>query len=454
MELLLRNMTDTPRSDYVSTVQQRIAELARERPNECFTALNHYLTVDWLKAAFERVKPDGAPGVDGQTWSEYWQNLDENLRSLLDRVKSGSYFAPPVKRVHIPKGDGKETRGIGRPTIEDKVVQRAIAMLLEPIFEQDFKDFSYGFRPGRSAHQALARIWSQCMNQGIEWIVEVDIRKYFDTLKKTWLRKFLDRRVRDGVIRRLIDKWLKAGVWEKGQVSYPEDGTPQGGVISPLLSNVYLHEVLDCWFVNEVLPRMKGYAFLVRFADDFILGFQNKEDAEKIYRVLFKRFDKYGLSLHPEKTRVVPFGRPEATTDGQTNGPKPGTFDYLGFTHYWGKSRKGRWVVVRQTSRKRLCRALKTMNQWCRKFRHQKLRWQVDQMGRKLKGHYGYYGLTGNFRSLQQYRWQVIGIWRRWLNRRSREHGSMPWARMHRLLAFWYIPPPRVVHSVYAKPSF
>jgi retron-type reverse transcriptase len=181
MELLLRNMTDTPRSDYVSTVQQRIAELARERPNECFTALNHYLTVDWLKAAFERVKPDGAPGVDGQTWSEYWQNLDENLRSLLDRVKSGSYFAPPVKRVHIPKGDGKETRGIGMPTIEDKVVQRAIAMLLEPIFEQDFKDFSYGFRPGRSAHQALARIWSQCMNQGIEWIVEVDIRKYFDT---------------------------------------------------------------------------------------------------------------------------------------------------------------------------------------------------------------------------------------------------------------------------------
>ena len=180
MELLLRNMTDTQRSDYVSTVQQRIAELARERPHECFTALNHYLTVDWLKAAFERVKPDSAPGVDGQSWSEYWQNLDENLRSLLQRVKSGSYFAPPVKRVYIPKGDGKETRGIGMPAIEDKVVQRAIAMLLEPIFEQDFKDFSYGFRPGRSAHQALARIWSQCMNWDTQWIVEVDIRKYLD----------------------------------------------------------------------------------------------------------------------------------------------------------------------------------------------------------------------------------------------------------------------------------
>jgi RNA-directed DNA polymerase len=449
MELLLRNMTDTQRSDYVSTVQQRIAELARERPHECFTALNHYLTVDWLKAAFERVKPDGAPGVDGQTWDEYWQNLDENLRSLLDRVKSGSYFAPPVKRVHIPKGDGKETRGIGMPTIEDKVVQRAIAMLLEPIFEQDFKDFSYGFRPKRSAHQALARIWSQCMNQEIKWIVEVDIRKYFDTLKKTWLRKFLDRRVRDGVIRRLIDKWLKAGVWEKGQVSYLEDGTPQGGVISPLLSNIYLHEVLDCWFVNEVLPRMKGYAFLVRFADDFIMGFQNKEDAEKVYRVLFKRFDKYGLSLHPEKTRVVPFGRPAATKDSQGQGPKPGTFDYLGFTHYWGKSRNGRWVIRRKTMRKRFSRGLKAISQWCREHRHEPLMEQVGALGRKLKGHFGYYGITGNYQALQRFRWEVIGIWRKWLARRGDPKG-MPWERMHKLLAFFYIPEARVVHSIFA----
>ena len=433
----------------MSTVQQRIAELARERPNECFTALNHYLTVDWLKAAFERVKPDGAAGVDGQSWSEYGQNLEENLRSLLERVKSGSYFAPPVKRVHIPKGDGKETRGIGMPTIEDKVVQRAIAMLLEPIFEQDFKDSSYGFRPKRSAHQALARIWSQCMNQRIQWIVEVDIRKYFDTLKKTWLRKFLDRRVRDGVIRRLIDKWLKAGVWEKGQVSYPEEGTPQGGVISPLLSNVYLHEVLDCWFVEEVLPRMKGYAFLVRFADDFILGFERKEDAEKVYRVLFKRFDKYGLSLHPEKTRVVPFGRPEATRDGQSQGPKPGTFDYLGFTHYWGKSRTGRWVIRRKTMRKRFTRGLKAMNQWCWENMHEPMMEQVAALGRKLKGHFGYYGITGNYPALKRFRWEVIEIWRKWLARRGDPKG-MSWERMHKLLEFFYIPEARVVHSIFA----
>jgi hypothetical protein len=239
-------------------------------------------------------------------------------------------------------------------------------------------------------------------------------------------------------------------VWEKGQVSYPEDGTPQGGVISPLLSNIYLHEVLDCWFVNEVLPRLKGYAFLVRFADDFILGFQNKEDAEKVYRVLFKRFDKYGLSLHPEKTRVVPFGRSEATTDGQTKGPKPGTFDYLGFTHYWGKSRNGRWVIRRKTMRKRFTRGLKAMSQWCRKHRHEPMREQVAALGRKLKGHFGYYGITGNYAALNRFRREVIAVWRKWLARRGDPKG-MSWERMHKLLAVFYIPKARVAHSVFGS---
>jgi group II intron reverse transcriptase/maturase len=266
--------------------------------------------------------------VDGQSWSDYGKNLQENLLGLLQRAKSGSYFAPPVKRVHIPKGDGKETRGIGMPTIEDKVLQRAIARLLEPIFEQDFKCFSYGFRPGRSAHQALACIWSQCMNQGIGWILEVDIRKYFDTLKKEWLRKFLDRRVRDGVIRRLIGKWLKAGVMEELKHWSPShEGTPQGGVISPLLGNIYLHFVQDLWIKKVVVRKSKGSVLFRRYADDSIVCFQRNDDAEA-YRVLFKRFEKYGLSLHPEKTRLVPFGRPEETKDDQTNGPKPGTFDF------------------------------------------------------------------------------------------------------------------------------
>lgn len=448
MEQLLGNMNDTQRSIEVCTVQQRIAELARERPEECFTALNHYLSVDWLTAAYWRVKPDSAPGVDGQRWSDYGVRLEENLRGLLDRAKSGRYYAPPVKRVHIPKGDGKETRGIGMPTIEDKVLQRAVAMLLEPIYEQDFKGFSYGFRPGRSALEAVACIWSQCTNWGIQWILEVDIRKYFDTLKKEWLRKFLDRRVRDGVIRRLIDKWLQAGVWEHGQLSYPEDGTPQGGVISPLLSNIYLHEALDCWFVEEVQPRMKGKTFVVRFADDFIVGFQNKEDAEKVYRVLFKRFEKFGLSLHPEKTRLISFGRPEETKDGPP-GPKPETFDFLGFTHYWAKSRKGRWVIRRKTMSIRFTRALKSMSQWCQRNRHEPLFEQVATLGRKLKGHFGYYGITGNTRALQRFRQEVIGIWRKWLARRGDPKG-MSWQRMLKLLDFFYLPEARVVHSIYA----
>lgn len=444
----MRNMKDTQRSENVCTKQRRIAELARERPQECFTALNHYLDMDWLKEAYHRVKVDSAPGVDGQRWGDYGKNLERNLQELLNRAKSGSYEAPPVKRVYISKGDGKEKRGIGMPTLEDKVLQRAVAMLLEPIYEGDFKPFSYGFRPERSAHQALAHIWHQCMNQNIQWIVEVDIRKYFDTLKKEWLRKFLDRRVRDGVIRRLIGKWLSAGVWEKGQRSYPEDGTPQGGVISPLLSNIYLHEVLDCWYEEEVKPRMRGRVFLVRFADDFILGFERKEDAEKVYRVLFQRFEKYGLSLHPEKTQLVPFGRPGVTREGIA----PGTFDFLGFTHYWGKSRQGRSVVRRKTMSGRLSRGLKAIGHWCRKNRHEPLRRQVEVLGRKLKGHFGYYGITGNYRMLQRYRVGVIRIWRFWLARRGDPKG-MSWERMHRLLDFFYLPEARVVHSIFsAKP--
>jgi group II intron reverse transcriptase/maturase len=446
-------MTDTQRLEYVFTVQQRIAQVARERPQEVFTSLNHYLDVEWLKAAYARVKPDSAPGVDGQSWADYGKDLEKNLLSLLNRVKSGSYVAPPVKRVHIPKGDGKETRPIGMPTIEDKVLQRAVAMLLEPIYEQDFKCFSYGFRPGRSAHEALACIWSQCMTHRIKWICDVDVRKYFDTLKHSILGGILDLRVRDGVIRRLIGKWLHAGVLEGGQLSYPEEGTPQGGVISPLLANIYLHYVLDCWYVESVKPRMKGRTFLVRYADDFVLGFEHKADAEKVYAVLLRRFEKYGLNLHPDKTRLVPFGRPVDPTE-PPGGPsaRSGTFDFLGFTHYWDKDRKGRPVIRRQTSRKRFGRSLKAISWWCRKNLHEPLRVQVEVLGRKLKGHFGYFGITGNFEALARYRWEVIRVWRRWLARRGDPQG-MPWERMNRLLEFYYLPKARIVHSLgAAKP--
>jgi len=444
------DMNDTQRSEHVYTVQQRIAQVARERPQEVFTSLNHYLDVEWLKAAYERVRPDSAPGVDGQRWAEYGKDLEKNLQDLLNQAKSGTYVAPPVLRVQIPKGDGKETRPIGMPTIADKVLQRAIVMLLEPIYEEDFKCFSYGFRPGRSAHEALSCIWSQCRTHRISWILDVDVRKYFDTLDHAHLRLLLDLRVRDGVIRRLIGKWLHAGVLDQGQLSYPSEGTPQGGVISPLLANIYLHYVLDCWYVESIKPCMKGRTLLVRYADDFILGFENKEDAEKVFRVLFKRFEKYGLRLHSEKTRLVAFGQPQDSQEsGGGSGTPPGTFDFLGFTHHWGKNQHGRWVIRRRTARKRFARSLKAIGQWCRENRHEPLWEQVATLGLKLKGHFGYYGVTGNFAALKRFRWEVIRAWRKWLARRGDPRG-MSWERMNRLLHFFYLPEARIVHSIYA----
>ena len=435
----------------VSTKQQRIAKLAEEKPQECFTALNHYLDMDWMKEAFRRLRRDSAAGVDGQTVADYGQDLEINLQSLIDRAKSGKYVAPPVRRKHIPKGDGKETRPIGIPTTEDKVLQRAIVMLLEPIYEQDFMNCSYGFRPRRSAHDALGDLWHECMRIRVSWLLDVDIKSFFDTLDHGKLREILDQRVRDGVVRRLIDKWLKAGVMEEGIVSYREDGTPQGGIISPLLSNIYLHEVLDKWFANEVKVRLKGRAFLIRYADDFVMGFECEEDARRVYAVLPKRFEKWGLRLHPEKTRLIPFARPhEGSGDG---GPtEPGTFDFLGFTHYWGKARKGYYVIRRKTAQKRMSRGLKAISQWMRKNRHKKVGEQWKTLKQKLRGHFAYYGITGNSRALKQFEEEVKLLWHKWLDRRSRT-GGLTWMRFTELLKRFPFPPPRVVHSIYAAKS-
>ena len=266
-------MAGTPNPDFMSTKRQRIAELARQAPQRGFTSVNHLIDRRWLYEAYLATRPDGAAGVDGQSGADYAADLPGNLQALLDRVKSGTYRAPPVRRVHIPKGTTGETRPIGVPTFEDKVLQRAVVMALEPIYQQHFLDCSYGFRPGRSAHQALQALWDQAMAMGGGWVVEVDIRSFFDTLDQARLRELLRRRVRDGVLLRLISKWLHAGVLAGGCLTYPEAGTPQGGVISPLLANVYLHHVLDMWFEQEVKPRLKGRAFLVRYADDFVMGF-------------------------------------------------------------------------------------------------------------------------------------------------------------------------------------
>ena len=437
--------------DSVSTKQQRIAMLAKRSPQMGFTSLAYLMDIDWLREAFCRTRKNGAPGVDGQTWAEYAENLEENLQSLLDRAKSGTYRAPPVRRVHIPKGGSTtETRPIGIPTLEDKVLQRAVVMLLEPIYEQDFYDGSYGFRPGRSAHQALETLWKQTMNNGGGWILEVDIRKFFDTLDHAHLRTFLQRRMRDGVLKRLIGKWLKAGVMEDGNVSYPDAGSPQGGVVSPILSNVFLHYVLDAWFETEVKPRLRGRAYLIRYADDFVIGFTREDDARRVLDVLPKRFGKYGLAIHPDKTRLVRFQRPSrATTGGEDDGPPgPGTFQLLGFTHYWARSRKGRWVVKRKTASQRLSRAVRSIAAWCRRNRHRPVCQQHHTLSQKVRGHYAYYGITANGRSLANFLNAVQRCWRKWLNRRDRQR-TMDWDKFNRLLKRYPLPPVRIVHSAY-----
>ncbi len=412
------------------------------------TTLAHHIDIMWLVAAHQRTRTDGAVGVDGQTSDSYAANLLGHLQSLLERAKSGTYQAPPVRRVHIPKGTGNETRPIGIPTYEDKLLQRVVVMALEPVYEQDFHNCSYGFRPGRSAHQALQSLWQQLMAMGGGWVVDVDIRKFFDTLDHGHLREFLQRRIGDGVLLKLIGKWLNAGVLEGGVTTTPERGTPQGGVISPLLANIYLHSVLDEWFAKDVKPRMAGRCFLIRYADDFVIGFERESDARRVMEVLPKRFARYGLTLHPDKTRLVPFARPRQRPDHPGEELRPGTFDLLGFTHYWGRSWRGVWVVKRKTAANRFSRAVRTIAQWCRVHRHQSIRSQHVTLSQKLKGHDAYYGITGNCRALQQLRRVVQRVWRYWLARRRA--GPLPWRDFLRITERYPLPPARVVHSVYA----
>jgi group II intron reverse transcriptase/maturase len=388
------------------------------------------------------------PGIDGQTAGAFAEHLEDNLRDLLDRAKSGRYRAPAVKRANVPKGDGSTTRPIGVPTFEDKILQRAVVMVLEPIYEQDFLDCSYGFRPGRSAHQAL-EVWrNQLMSFGGGWVIELDVQRFFDTLDKAQLRTFVRRRVRDGVLLRLIGKWLKAGVLENGTAWYPEAGTPHGGVASPLLANIFLHEVLDVWFEQEIKRRLRGRAVLIRYADDAVLGFSDEEDARRVLAVLPKRFGKYGLSLHPDKTRMIDFRSPQRSDPkGPTGGSRRRTFDLLGFTHYWAKSRRGYWVIKQKTARDRLSRAITRIGRWCREHRHQPVGEQHNELAQKLRGHYGYYGITGNSYALSRFLHEVKRRWCYWLNRRS-DRGRWTWDRFAQYMGAHPLPPPISVHSV------
>jgi group II intron reverse transcriptase/maturase len=405
------------------------------------TTLAHHIDIDWMKEAWRRTRKDGAPGVDGQSAQQYAEKLDENLRELLERAKSGDHYrAPPVRRVHIPKGDGRTTRPIGIPTLEDKVLQRAVAMVVEAVYEQEFLPCSYGFRPNRSAHDAIREIRNRMRVMRGGWVLEADIEKFFDSVDHAHLRAIVRQRIGDGVLLRLIGKWLKAGVMEEGAVHYPDAGTPQGGVISPLLANIFLHEVLDKWWTGEVQPRMRGETHLVRYADDFVMLFETEHDARRVLEVLALRLGKFGLRLHPDKTRLLEF-RPEPPSDDE---PRRRSFDLLGFTLFWAKSIRGRgWYVSAKTSRRSFSRSLKRIRTWLKLHRHDPVRQQRAKLIIKLRGHDRYFGVATNYHALERLRWWVMLAWWKALRRRSR---GVPRLRTYvRFCSLFALPRPRTL---------
>lgn len=423
-------------------ILQQIATQAADK-DRVFTNLAHLIDVPLLCEAFYMTRKDGAVGVDEISGAQYAENLEENLKDLHERLRTRKYRASRTKRVYVPKEGSDKGRPIGITTFEDKIVQRAVVMLMESVYENDFFESSCGFRPGRGAHTALSQVRERSMEMGVQWIVEVDIKGFFDNLDHDMLREMIHRRIKDGGLDRLIGKWLKAGIQDGNALSYPTKGTPQGGVISPMLANIYLHYVLDEWFVQEVQPRMKGKTFLTRYADDFIIGCEYEEDARRILRVLPKRLKKFGLTVHPDKTKLIQFKR---ARKGHDQDKGNGTFDFLGFVHYWGKSMKGYWVIKRRTMAKRMRRVLKAINEWCRRNRHLSLRLQYKALSAKLKGLYQYYGINGNFKSIAQIQWRTVHCWLKWLRRRTNKPG-LPWVKFNKILRLYPLPKARIAHS-------
>jgi len=441
--LLKGNITGLRARIIMCTDINRITELAKEDRKRQFTSIAHLITVEKLEAAFRSLRKDASAGIDGVTYTQYETNVAENIRQLHRRLVNGKYQAQPLRRVYIPKEDGKQ-RPISIPALEDKLVQKVAVDLLNAIYEQDFLNCSYGFRPGRGQHQALDEVGRVLCTRPMGWVLEIDICAYFDSIGRSALVEMIERRVNDGSVLRLIQKWIKVGAIDNGKLLVSETGTGQGQPISPLLANVYLHHVLDVWFEEVVKPRLKGEAYEIRFADDAILCFQHKADAEKVLRVLPKRFEKYGLTLHPEKTRLIEFGR-YAARNARRQGRKPETFNFLGFTHVCARSRKGKFTVHVKTIAKRLRRGLKAVADWCKQHRHDPVTEQQKTLNAKLRGHYQYYGLPTNYRSLRQFYRGVRRIWREWLNRRSRKP-SLTWERYAALLRQHPLMPPRITH--------
>jgi len=431
-------MTAAPMAESMSPGLLKVIERAKRDPEVSFTALAHLIDEAALARAFGRLRKDAAVGVDGITKEQYGQELERNLRDLHQRMREGRYRHQPIRRVHIPKDKGK-TRPIGISSIEDKIVQSAITEVLGAVYEPIFSNDSYGFRPGRSAHDAL-RALDRALLSGVSWVLEADIESFFDSIDREMLREMLRQRVADGALSRLIGKCLHVGVLDGVEFSKPDEGTVQGSSLSPMLGNIYLHHVLDVWVERDVRPRLRGKVFLVRYADDFVLGFEREDDAKRVMEVLPKRFERYGLKLHPDKTRLLPFHRPSSD---QREGKGPTTFDFLGFTVHWARSRNGRWVPSFKTRTARLRRAITAVADWCRRHRHRPVKEQHAALRQRLNGHFNYFGVNGNLRSLKRLAEQAKRLWKKWLSRRS-QRAFITWERFKKLLRDYPMPTPRI----------
>ena len=445
-----RNALWTQGQKSAPTQVERIGHRAKEKSKERFDNLLSAIKAPLLKEAYERLRKEAAPGVDGVRWEEYGEHLDARLTDLQDRIHRGSYHPQPVRRVHIPKGDGS-TRSLGIPTLEDKVVQQAVRMILEPIYEREFVGFSYGYRPRRSAHGALNAV-GVAISRKTSWVLDADIRSFFDTIDHGWLRKFIEHRIGDRRLVRLLMKWLHAGVMEEGRLHEVKQGTPQGGIISPLLANVYLHYVLDLWANQWRKRHARGEVYIVRYADDLVICFQHEQDARGMREALASRLSQFGLELHPDKTRVIQFGR-FAREDAEREGRKrPATFDFLGLTHIAGVDRHGRFLLRRRTSRKKRNAKLASLRDQMRKRRHQPVEAQRSWLASVLNGHYRYYGVPTNSRGLHQFRERVRVAWHRQLQQRSqRAH----WTReqLTKFERHFPLPLPRIHHPWPSLPA-
>ena len=438
-------MADAQTPQNMSPKLQKVAEVARREPNGRLFALAHLMDEAELVRAFRRVRNNAAVGVDGVTKEAYGQNLDANIQDLLTRLKVKRYRHQPIRRVHIPKDKGR-TRPIGVSSMEDKVVQGAIREVLQAIYEQDFLDCSYGFRPGRSAHDAIRAIHRAAYRGEVQWVLEADVQSFFDSLSRVKLKEMLQIRIADGQMMRLIGKCLHVGILDGEEYSEPDEGTTQGSILSPLLGNVYLHYALDIWFEREIGPTLEGKAQLVRYADDFVMLFEKQRDAEVVQEALHQRMAQYELTLHPDKTRLVRFEPPPPNQDG---GRGPATFDFLGFTLFWRKPHKGkRWQLGCKTRGARQRRALMAVYEWCRRHRHLPIEEQHKALSSKLRGHLNYFSVNGNSRCISHLLYQAKRAWHKWLNRRS-QRSKWNWDSFAEYLQRYPLPQPRITVQIW-----